>query len=118
MLPFVAPGRDTVYLERMKVSPKKGDVVLFRSENGNFVLHRIKKTDGTEFVSVGDALSVYDKARPTESIAAVCRKIVRKGVVYTENSLFWRFFANVWINIVFIHEPVIGLIGKLKRKGK
>ena len=41
MYPFLRHGRDTVYLQKVQRPLKKGDMVLYRRKNGQYILHRI-----------------------------------------------------------------------------
>ncbi|MDO4563085.1 MAG: S24/S26 family peptidase [Clostridia bacterium] len=53
MLPTLREGRDTVILARPdKIG--KYDIVLYRRKNGKFVLHRIVKRKGGQYVLRGD----------------------------------------------------------------
>ena len=54
MSPFLASNRDYVYLEKPKRNLKKGDVVLFFRQNGDYVLHRIKHIRSEGYYITGD----------------------------------------------------------------
>ena len=45
MTPFLAPGRDIVYLSKADRILKRGDMVLYQRKNGDYVLHRILRAD-------------------------------------------------------------------------
>lgn len=110
MTPFVAPCRDTVYLYPYMGKIAKGDVILFRSSTGRLMLHRAVKT-GNMIVTAGDAFTYRDPGYAAE-IYAVCGKIKRKNRIYTEKSLFWRFFSKIWVNII----PVRGVLLRIRKK--
>ena len=40
MLPFLASGRDSVMLKAPDRALRRGDIVIYRRENGAYVLHR------------------------------------------------------------------------------
>lgn len=112
MTPFVAPGRDTVYLYPYNGEVVKGDVILFRSSTGRLMLHRAVKTVGG-IVTAGDAFTYRDPGYAAE-IYAVCGKIKRKGRIYTEKSLFWLFFSKIWVNII----PLRGALLRIRKNNK
>ena len=41
MAPFLAHGRDTVYLSKLTGPLKRGDMILYRRKTGQYILHRI-----------------------------------------------------------------------------
>ena len=53
MLPMLCQGRDSVTLSPLPEKLEKYDLVLYRRENGQYVLHRIVKT-GQTFTCMGD----------------------------------------------------------------
>ena len=49
MLPFLSPQRDYAFLERISRKLRRGDIVLYKRPNGDYVLHRIRKIKDEEF---------------------------------------------------------------------
>ena len=54
MYPFIVDGRDSVILQTYRKTAAVGDIVLAHLPEKGFVLHRIYKNDGNEFVLMGD----------------------------------------------------------------
>ena len=55
MYPLFVPGRDSAVIEKADCDRlKKGDVILYRRENGILVLHRICRITKDGFYTVGD----------------------------------------------------------------
>ena len=46
MSPFLVHGRDTVYLSKITSPLKKGDMILYRRDSGDYILHRICRVKG------------------------------------------------------------------------
>lgn len=101
MLPFLAPGRDSVVLTRLKNPPKRGDIVLYQRENGVYVLHRVYIVEaGGSCCMVGDAQQELEHGiRPEQMIAVVCAAR-RKGKVQRPGVFWWEFFSKIWIRLV------------------
>lgn len=116
MLPFLSGGRDYVYLVKPKRNLRKGDVVLFRRTNGDFVLHRIKKIKDDGVYLIGDRQ--YDTEGPvkTDQILALAIGAKRKGRDISQKSLVWLFYSRVWINTVRIRPFLFRMIGLFHRK--
>ena len=69
MLPLLREETDSVVL----VSPediKKGDILLYRRDNGQFVLHRVVKISGGEYFMCGDNQFSVEHGVRTENILA------------------------------------------------
>ncbi len=69
MLPLLHDRQSIVIVEDIKnVSPKKGDVVLYKT-NGTYILHRIQKEKETEYEIRGDN-TWYTEHIPKEALLA------------------------------------------------
>ena len=118
MLPFLSGNRDYVYLEAPKRKLRKGDIVLFRRANGDFVLHRIKKIKNNDFYLLGDRQYGVEGPVKREQISALAVGARRKGKEITEKSPVWIFYSKVWINLVFLRPFAFRVVSFLHRKRK
>ena len=78
MIVFIRPGVDTVTL----VSPgeiKKTDIVLYRRDNGKFVLHRVMLVRKKDYVMCGDNQKVYEPRIRRDQILASVKDIIKDG---------------------------------------
>ena len=114
MAPFLVHNRDTVYLSRITRPLKKGDVVLYRRANGNYILHRILRIQGDLFTIIGDAHSGAESGISREQILAIMTSARRKGVLQQPGSFWWDFFAKVWLRIIPLRRPLMRLYSSLK----
>ncbi len=117
MTPFLSGNRDYVFLEKPKKQLRVGDIVLFTRENGDYILHRIKKIKNTDYYLVGDRQTNLEGPVPFESIRCVVTSAKRKGKIITNKNPLWFFYSKVWINIIFI-RPAIFKIAHLFHRGK
>jgi hypothetical protein len=119
MTPFLGDGRDQVFLRKPDRPLKRGDVVLYRRDNGDYVLHRIhrvrKAGNSATYDIVGDAQSRIEPGVREDQILAVATRARRKGEIIEPNSFYWWFFQNVWIGIVPLRRPVLGLYGACRQ---
>lgn len=118
MVPFLASSRDYAYLAKPKRKLKKGDVVLFRRKNGDFVLHRIKTIKKSGYYLIGDRQ--YSVEGPVEQgqICAVLTGIRRKGKEISEKSFFCFFFRKIWNNTVFMRPLIFAVYAFFRKKKK
>ena len=100
MSPFLADERDYVYLKKPDRELKKGDIVFFQRENGQFILHRICACKPEVFYIVGDAQMEIEGPVAREQIFAIVTKARRKGKWIQSGDFWWDFFERVWVNII------------------
>lgn len=117
MTPFLASGRDTVYLSAISEPLKRGDMVLYRRDNGRYVLHRILRVNGDSYTMVGDAQSVPEPGIRREQILAIVTAVRRKEKLLRKGSFWWAFFERVWIRIVPLRPLIRGAYDTIKNRG-
>ncbi len=109
MVPFLGSNRDTVYLSPLTSEPKKGDVVLFRRESGDFVLHRIRHVRLEGYYLTGDRQTVIEGPVPKERILAQATSARRKGRLITDRSPVWIFYRTVWLWLLPLRPAIFAL---------
>lgn len=98
MWPFLCHGRDQVIVEKCDVSKlKKGDIVLFQTPLGNYILHRITKLYEYGFATTGDGNCFRDGVFPYFCIKARVVSMIRKDKELKCDSYFWRLIASIWM---------------------
>lgn len=108
MLPFLRNEKDAVLLSGAK-SVRKGDVALYKRENGQYVLHRVtkRKKDGLYFC--GDAQYSLEGPLPETCILAVVVKARWRGKWIGKGHPVWFFFEKIWPNILPIRKILVRL---------
>lgn len=97
MWPFLCHGRDQVVVETCDCHClKKGDVVLFQTLYGNYMLHRITCLEAEYFESTGDGNCFRDGRFPISCIKARASCFIRKGKVISCDAILWRFIFRIW----------------------
>ena len=100
MTPFLVHGRDTVYLSKVTVPLKRGDMILYRRDSGDYILHRIFRAEGDTYTLVGDAQTMLEPGIRADQVLAVVTAVRRKGKLLKKDSFWWDFFEKVWIRMV------------------
>ncbi len=119
MAPFVAHGRDTVTIVPADVKKlRRGDIILYRRKNGQYVLHRIvgKKGGGASFSTCGDAQTEVEHGVLPESILAKATAVCRRSIRYDEKTALWRFYSCVWRVLRPFRNIAFGLHAALHKK--
>lgn len=120
MSPFLVHGRDTVYLSKVTEPLKKGDVIFYQRDNGAYILHRICRVAGETYCLVGDAQYLIEEGIRRDQVLAIVTAVRRKGKLLQKGSFWWDFFERVWLRMIPLRRPIIGLYGFImgRRKGE
>ena len=118
MLPLIRQGVDSVVLVRSIGKNRRGDVILYRRESGQLVLHRIVKAErnGT-YTLCGDNQTQLEKGIRQGAVLAVVsafyrgEKRVQKGAVSLE--IYERFWCVMPLRKIFF---VVRRIGRKIKK--
>lgn len=116
MIPFLHNG-DTVYLDLPDTPLKKGDIVLYTRQNGQYILHRIKKVkkDGS-YIMVGDAQQALELIPRRDMIHARVTSARHRGKRILPGQPRWWFFQHIWLMVVPVRHRLMRLSGVLRGK--
>ena len=114
MTPFLVHGRDTVYLSKATHPLKKGDMILYRRDNGAYILHRIFRVEGETYTLAGDAQNRLEPGVRQDQVLAVVRAVCRKGKILRSGSFWWDFFERIWIRMISLRPAAMAVYSRLK----
>ena len=112
MLPLLKEGRDLVELESCSQERlKKGDVVLYKKNDGTLVLHRIIKTENREFFTVlGDhQFNNAERVNKNQIIAVACGFFI-KGRYVNEKTQWYRLYKKIWLSSLTVRRCFLALL--------
>lgn len=115
MLPALRQGRDAAVLEKRTVG--RGDVILYRRENGAFILHRIVGERGGAWLCCGDN-QWQSEAVPRDRVLAAVSAVRRGGAEWSVSRPAWRLWSALWVGLFPLRRPLIALrrlAGNLKK---
>lgn len=108
MQPLLYDGKSVVRLEKPNGEPKKYDIIFYRRDDGNFLLHRIVGVKKNGYICRGDNQTINEYPVKREWVIAVMTQHTENGRTRTTASLMQQLYARLWVNTVFIR--------KIKRK--
>ena len=114
MKPMLTEGRDTVILIPITEDPVAGDIVLYRRDNGQFVLHRIIRITPESYLISGDNQYALEEVSRQQMLAVVSG-FTRKGRVYALQEPGYRLYCWVWVKLFWLRKPYIKLRRRLGR---
>ncbi len=79
MLPLLRPGVDEVHLSPLPSCLSEGDIILYKREDGSFVIHRLMKIKNSLYTFCGDSQVIFEKGIKRNQLIAIVTKIVRDG---------------------------------------
>ena len=116
MMPLLKEGRVRVELkpychERLK----KGDVVLYKKNDGTLVLHRIIKTENREFFTVlGDhQFNNAERVNNNQIIAVACGFFIKARYV-NEKTRWYRLYKKLWLCNLNVRRIILAVLSLKK----
>lgn len=97
MLPLLRGGRDTIYLEQSKGRLKRGDIALYRSKDGRYVLHRVIAVYPGYYEFRGDNSAEADAPVEDGQVLGVLKKFYRGGRWIECSSRACRIYSAIWL---------------------
>jgi hypothetical protein len=113
MAPFLAHGRDTVYLSKLTGPLKRGDMILYRRKTGQYILHRIYRVREGKYDLIGDGQLVIELGICQEQILATVCAVRRKGKLLCKGNLCWEFYEHIWLALVPWRSRILRLYAGL-----
>lgn len=115
MTPFMVHQRDYIYFKAPDRKLRKGDMVFYQRDNGQYVMHRIRKSKPDGYYIVGDAQTEIEGPVREEQIFAIITKVKRKGKWIEPGDFWWEFFEHVWIHMIPVRRGLMKVYAKLIR---
>lgn len=106
MLPLLVEGRATVTIKKCETTLKKGDLPLYRRQDGSFVLHRVVSVDadGT-YTMCGDNQFLKEKGIAHTAIIGVVTAITRNGKTFSVDSKKYRLYVKLGLLLLNVRYP-------------
>jgi phage repressor protein C with HTH and peptisase S24 domain len=119
MSPFLCHNRDYIYFTKPDRELRRGDMVFYQRDSGQYVMHRIYRVKPEGYYMTGDAQTEIEGPLRRDQIFALIIKVKRKGKMIRPGDFWWEFFEHVWIRIIHLRQIVLKLYavftGKFRR---
>ena len=116
MSPFLCHNRDYIYFTKPDRELRRGDMVFYQRDTGQYVMHRIYKRKKDGYYMVGDAQTQIEGPLRGDQIFARIIKVKRKGRIIEPGNFWWEFFEHVWIRIIPLRKVIEKLYSLLGQK--
>ncbi len=116
MLPTLREKRDSVMLCSPDARPpRKYDVILYRRDNGQYVLHRIIGRDAEGFVLCGDHQYLPERGIRSDQVEGVLVSFCRGAREISADAPLYRCYAAIWTFLRPLRGICYRLHGRLSR---
>lgn len=115
MQPFIRDKKDKIVLAAIDKPLKRGMIVLAKTDDGRFVIHRIERIDIDRITLRGDG-NVY--ARETcspENVRAIITTVFRGKRKIDFGSLYWNLYRYLCPSNPFLRRVELAIYRRLKR---
>ena len=83
MNPMLVEGRDKVFIKKVDIPLKKGDIALYKRPDGSYILHRVYKVYPSTYAMLGDNHFAIEYGVPHTAVLGVMDGYY-KGEKYVE----------------------------------
>ena len=115
MRPLFKGGRDNVIIKPITAPLKKGDVPLYKKDDGKYVLHRIVRIKNGFYYVRGDNRAFSYKITD-KNLVGILTGYYKKGKYVDVNSFGYKFYVGFW-RFSFPVRFVVLAIKRLFKKG-
>lgn len=107
MKPLINQKTDILFISKLKRRPKKYDIVLYKRDNGQYVLHRIVNVKKSGYVLCGDNQCKKEYGITDSHIIGILEKIIRKDKTLRLNDKKYIIYAHLWTDFFYIRAFII-----------
>lgn len=116
MLPFIRNATDNIVLQSVTKPLKEGMIVLAKTEEGNFVIHRIEKIYNDKIILRGDGNLRSRESCLPQNIIAFIPTIIRGSKKIDEGSFYWQLYRYICPRNPFLRRVFLAIYRRLALK--
>lgn len=116
MYPLFVPGRDHAVISAIaNHKVKRGDVLLFRREDGLLVLHRVWKVKEDGLYMVGDNQESIEGPINNNQVLGILVQMLRKGKRISTRNILYKCYARTWLFLRPVRPFIKKTVAKIKK---
>lgn len=106
MWPLLHDGVDKIFLKRVDFY-RNYDIILYRRNSGNYVLHRIIGKKNGAYILAGDG--EFEKEYPIypNQILAKATRGIRKGKPFSCDSIRYKIYSFIWSKSLYLRPLIV-----------
>ena len=103
MLPMIRAGRDVVKVEQLIKKPERYDLVMYISNNGQGIIHRVIHVYDDYYVICGDNCWKYEYI-DNKQIKGIVTSFYRNGVWHSINEMKYKIYVHIWVDFILVRK--------------
>ena len=115
MYPLLVGNRDSLVLDEISRPLKRGDICLYRRDDGKYVTHTVHHKDNLGTYFLGESQVVVEGPLRDDQILAVAESFIRNGHEYSCDNVVYKFFHEIWIMLRPVRKPLIKIYRFVRR---
>lgn len=116
MYPLFIPGRDEALIQQVPVTTlRRGDVALYRRDQGILVLHRIVRVTYEGYYMTGDNQYEIEGPLRPDQFKGKLIAFVRNGKEISVKNPLYRFLSSLWLLMLPVRPLCFKLTAFLRR---
>lgn len=100
MLPLLKAGRDSVTVIPLRRELMIGDIIVFRREDGFYVVHRVRALTQSDVETIGDNCLDPDAWFAYKDVCGLVSHIQRHRRLILIDTPFWRAYGRFWMRML------------------
>ena len=109
MFPMIR-GKDKIVLRKVdNLSIERGNILLVKLENGNYVLHRVKKHDTRTLILQGDGNLRNVETCKAEDVIAETVEVIRGKKRIAKGSCSWKMYSRLSRQPFWVRRVVLAV---------
>lgn len=113
MSPFLLSHKDSICFKAPWRPLRRGDMVFYERESGQFVMHRLYRVKKDGCYMVGDAQREIEGPLAADRIFAVVTRVKRRGKWVGPGDFWWEFYEHIWLMLVPLRPAIFRLYAVL-----
>lgn len=97
MRPLIRRNRDEVTIQPLNRPLRTGDVVLFQSRDGRYIVHRVRRLRGSSLQTLGDNCWNPDPWIEEKQVLGLAAAVKRNGRSISLNTALSRGLGRAWL---------------------
>ncbi|MCQ2459110.1 MAG: S24/S26 family peptidase [Ruminococcus sp.] len=115
MMPLLREHRDLIIISKVNGRLKKYDVPLYKRDSGQYVLHRILKVRGHDYVICGDNCYNREYGITDSHIIGVLTAFVRDGKEISVDNKLYKLYVHLWCDFFPVRYIILRTRSIIKR---
>ena len=113
MFPLIRDAKDELILEKTNQrSFQRGHLLLVQLKDKRYILHRVKKVEGSTILLQGDGNIAAVETCTANDVIAEATTVIRNGKTIKYGSLQWNMYHYLWPSNSFLRRVLLAVYSR------